>query len=428
MTEQAKVESAYGQIRDHLEREIIPFWLKRAWDAEYGGYLTNYDEDGHAMPCAEKYIVSQARMIWGFSAFYKKYPDRVEFRELAAQGVEFFLEHFWDREFGGWIWKTDRAGRALDRGKITYGNSFAIYALSEYGIATGDSRGQEYAERTFDLLQKFAADTFRGGYYENMEPDWSPSGPGYEAGDRKSLDIHMHLLEAFTTLCQLTGKEVHRRKLEEVVSVILTRMYDDQAGCGGNQFDLAFNPLPAIPIRRTWNDDRAEGERIGQPMDTTSYGHNVELSWLLNRAAEALGSAPHRFDAYTRALCDHAVRYGLDKALGGVYRDGPHVGSALVRDKEWWQNCEVLIGFLDACAQTGDERYFDAFEACWAFCDAHMINHMCGEWRQLVDPSGRTLIGDMGNPWKVSYHTGRAMIECLRRLNRLRNPSYPNGA
>ena len=41
------------------------------------------------------------------------------------------------------------------------------------------------------------------------------------------------------------------------------------------------------------------------------------------------------------------------------------------------------------------------------------------EWRTLLDRSGKVLDGKIGNPWKVSYHTGRSMMECEARLRRL---------
>jgi mannobiose 2-epimerase len=57
------------------------------------------------------------------------------------------------------VWKVRRDGSRLDDGKITYGQSFAIYALAEYYLATSDRRALDYASQTFDLLQKYAADT-----------------------------------------------------------------------------------------------------------------------------------------------------------------------------------------------------------------------------------------------------------------------------
>jgi mannobiose 2-epimerase len=415
----SQMEEALKALVNHLEQEIIPFWLNHGLDRQHGGYLTCFDANGQPSGDENKYLVTQTRMIWGMSAFYRHYAARKELHEAAVQGVDFFIEHFWDKTHGGWFWKTARDGSVLDDGKVVYGQSFAIYALAEYTLATGDKRGLEYARQTFDLLQKYAADTFRGGYYENLEPDWRVSGPGFPAGDRKSLDIHMHLMEAFTTLYACSREEIHKRKLQEVIDLILTRMVHPTSGCGLNQFDLAFNPIPAINIRRTWNAERAAGEVIAQPTDTTSYGHNVELAWLLNRAAEVMGCEAGHYNAVTRKLVDHSLQYGFDHQLGGVYRDGPHEGPALVYDKEWWQNCEVLVGYLDAYETLGDERYLEAFLKTWAFDHTHMINHDVGEWRQLLNREGKIIVGDIGNPWKAIYHSGRAVMESVLRLQRL---------
>ena len=408
-----------GQMWEHLTQGIMPFWTARAVDTRYGGYLTCFDADGDLIEeDTDKYIVTQTRLIWAFSLFHTIDPQGTPYLGYARQGVDFFLRFFWDPEQGGWYWKVARDGSLVDAGKVVYGQSFAIYALATYTQATGDPRGLDYAARTFDLLQRYCADVARGGYYENLEPDWQLSPGGYCAGDRKSLDIHMHLLEAFTVLAQVSGKEVHRRRLEEVIQVILDHMIDWENGCGGNQYDLAFNPLPAIAIRRTWNADR-EGAAVEAPLDTTSYGHNVELAWLLRRADEVLGNPPdaHR-DLVTR-LVDHALRYGMDWDRGGVYRDGPHAGPALVRDKEFWQNAEVLVGFLDAFELTGDTRYWEAFRLTWDFVRRFMINHDLGEWMTLVDENGSPLVPGIGNPWKVCYHSGRAVYEAVARLDRI---------
>ncbi len=414
-----QLETALQQLVAHLEGGLLPFWLKNGLDRQYGGYLTCFDAEGQPGSDEDKYVVTQTRMIWGMAAFARQYPQQKELAEAARQGVDFFIEHFWDKARGGWYWKTARDGRTLDDGKVVYGQSFAIYALAEYTLSTGDPRGLDYASRTFDLLQKYAADTLRGGYYENLEPDWSVSAPGFPAGDRKSLDIHMHLMEAYTTLYAASRAEIHKRKLQEVIDVILTKMVHPITGCGRNQFDLAFNPIPAINIRRTWNAERATGEVIAQPTDTTSYGHNVELAWLLNRAAETIGLESSHYNTVTRKLVDHSLQYGFDHELGGVYRDGPHEGPALVYDKEWWQNCEVLVGYLDAYEHLGDVRYLEAFLKTWVFDHTYMINHAVGEWRQLLNRRGEVIVGDIGNPWKAIYHSGRSVLESILRLRRI---------
>ena len=257
MTADERIYRMQAQIKAHLETGIIPFWLERAVDREFGGFITNIDGEGVVQDTPEKYLNSQCRQIWWFSRLHRQRPEIPSCAELASGGVDFLIRFFWDARHGGWFWKTGRDGSRLDDGKVVYGQSFAIYALSEYYLATGNRIGLEYASRSFDLLQKHCADTQYGGYYENLEPDWQPATGGFHAGDRKGLDTHMHLMEAFTVLYQASGEPIHRRKLMEIVDLIVEKMIDREHGCGRNQFDLAFKPIPAIAIRRTWNAERA---------------------------------------------------------------------------------------------------------------------------------------------------------------------------
>ena len=77
------------------------------------------------------------------------------------------------------------------------------------------------------------------------------------------------------------------------------------------------------------------------------------------------------------------------------------------------------MGFLDGYEVFKDPLYLKAFEAVWEFVQEHMILPEVGEWRTLVDRESRPLDSNIGNPWKVSYHTGRSMLECEQRLGRL---------
>lgn len=407
-------------VRSHLENGIIPFWMERALDKEFGGYMTNFNEKGESLEMPEKYLNTQARLLWWFSRLLRAYPERKEFRGMADAGADFIISRFWDAKHGGWFWKVKRDGTRIDDGKVVYGQSFAIYAFAEYYRATGDKRGLEYASRTFDLLQKYAADTLNGGYYENLERNWTVAPGGFCAGDRKGLDTHMHMMEAFTNLFAASGDEIHRRKLFEIIDLIGLRMIDPESGCGRNQFDLGFHTVPAIAIRRTWNAERA-GDAPAIPTDTTSYGHNVELAWLMRDAVQTAKASIEPYLERIRRLLSHAVEHGVDWEFGGIYRDGTSKGGPLIMDKEFWQHSEVLVGFLDGVELFGEERYLDAFETVWAFIRRHMIVQGTGEWRVLLNRKGDPIDSNVGNEWKVSYHTGRSMLECISRLERLNN-------
>ncbi|MFP7296839.1 AGE family epimerase/isomerase [Neobacillus niacini] len=413
------IQQILQEVEDHLKNGIIPFWLNKGYDNQNGGYLTCFDSEGSLGEDTDKYIVTQCRMIWGFSAFYQLYPENKELLFMAEQGVNFLLDHFWDHEHGGWYWKVKRDGTLIDPGKVVYGQSFAIYALSQYYQVTKDPLALEYAEETYNLLQIHCSDTLHGGYYENLEHDWQVSADGFCGGDRKSLDVHMHLLEAFTVLVQCSQKEHHKRKLQEIIDLILKHMINHEDGCGRNQFNREFMPIPAISIRRTWNAERQGSQIIEKPRDTTSYGHNLELVWLLNRAVEVLGLPKHSFYDLTKKIAYHTLKFGLDSELGGVYRDGPHQGPAYITDKEFWQNQEVLVGFLDAYEILRDDKLLTAFLKTWEFSKKYLINWELGEWRQLVDKEGNILIGNLGNPWKACYHSGRSMLEVIQRLEQM---------
>jgi mannobiose 2-epimerase len=411
-----KLTAIADEMNEILSRKMLPFWLERSIDKVYGGYLTCIDETDAVSADADKMIVTQTRMLWGFSSLRDFAPDAAcdaKMADAAHQGYDFLIKHFWDSERGGFRWMTARDGRPLDEGKLMYAQSFGIYALCAYALAYNRPEALAYAGKLFDLIQIYAADTANGGYLENLESDWSPAGPGWCAGDRKSLDIHMHLMEAFTLLYKATDKEIHRRKLSEVIDLILRHMVDG-TGYGRNQFDLQFRGLPAINIRRTWNAEREANETIGAPEDTTSYGHNVELSWLLRLAYDTLGT-PEDHPILHRLL-DHSLQYGYDYEYGGVYRDGIGEGPALVTDKEWWQNFECLVGYLNGYLRYGDERYYDAFAMTWAFIKKHFLIEGLGESRQLLRRDGTPIVSNIGNPWKGIYHTGRALAECVRRI------------
>lgn len=408
----------HNSIDEQLQNGVIPFWLERCYDNQYGGFLTNFDSKGRPLPNPEKYLNTQARLVWWFSTLYRRYPERSEFIEKARYGLDFMIQHFWDVDYEGWYWKVERDGSLIDAGKVLYGQVFAIYALSEYTLATGENRSLSLAERTFDLLQIYCADTLHGGYYENLERDWNVAPGGFFAGDRKGLDSHMHTMEAFTLLCKATKQEVHRRKLNEVVGIIVNHMLDPTTGSGRNQFDLAFNPTPAISIHRTWNAER-KGKSPAISIDTTSYGHNIELAWLLTYALEAADIDKNVYRQVRYKLVDHAYTHGVDWEFGGIYRDGMASGEAIILEKEFWQNAEAMVGFIDAYEVFGEQRFLKAFENIWQFVDHYMINHAVGEWMTLLTREGKPIDDNIGNPWKVAYHSGRSLLECATRLERL---------
>jgi len=366
-----------------------------------------------------KTLICQARMIFTSSSVHRAGLGEGRFLEFARQGVDFVLEHFWDEECEGWFWTTERDGRPINRSKIGYGQSFGVYCLSEYAMASGEPRALEWAVRAYKAIQVHMADNCNGGYYEFLERDWSKKRPGVYGGDRKSFDVHMHLMEAFTNLYEATRNPRHKERTIEVIDLIFKRILHPEFGTGIAQFSLDWQPLRAILFRDVWGADRDVDDPEGRPLNNTSFGHNVEFAWLLYHAVNVLGLKLDPYKETMRKIFDHCHMYGIDWEKGGVFCEGPNDGPARERNKEFWQQAECLIGFLDAFLIFRDERYLDAYENIHRFVMDVMVNHGVGEWFPLFDENNNLLWDHMAHAWKINYHTLRAVIQSEIRLKKI---------
>lgn len=416
--DQTKLIALRAEAHNHLVNELLPFWTNRMIDTKNGGFITHFDKDGNDTGEDEKSLIAQTRCLYTISSAHRAGYGGGKYAAMARHGADFILDKMWDHEHGGFYWMLDRKGNVKIDQKIIYGHSFAIYSLSEYTLATGDQRGVEYAERVFDLLQKYCVDSMYGGYWEMFQRDWTLCGPGSAGGDRKTLDVHMHLMEAFTTLYESTRKDVHRRKLLEDIDLLLHRIIHPVYKTGIPQFYKDWTVAPQIKFDIIWGWDRfsAEGQK-GNATDNTCYGHNAEFGWLLLHALEILKISPDDYRDLFRIIYDHTVDNGIDMEYGGVYVEGPHSGGVYDKEKEFWQQAEVLIGLLDAVRLFGSEKYLDAYENVHRFVIDKVVNKGVGEWYPLLSRKGEPIWTHMGHSWKINYHTVRAMIQSIQRLD-----------
>ncbi|NOR75008.1 MAG: N-acylglucosamine 2-epimerase [Draconibacterium sp.] len=407
-----------NEAENHLTNELLPFWTTRMKDEQNGGYITHFDEDGKDTGEDEKSLIAQTRCLYTIASAHRAGYGDGEYAELAKHGADFLIDKMWDSEHGGFYWMLDRKGNVKIDQKIIYGHSFAIYSLSEYTLATGDQRGIEYAEKVFDLIQKYCVDTMYGGYWEMFQRDWTLNGSGSAGGDRKTLDVHMHLMEAFTTLYECTGKEVHRRKLLEDIDLLNIRINHPKYKTGIPQFYKDWSIAPQIKFDIIWGWDRfsEEGEK-GNATDNTCYGHNAEFAWLLIHSLEILKIDTKTYAETFKIIFDHTINNGIDYELGGVYVEGPHSGGVSDKEKEFWQQAEVLIGMLDGVILFGDEKYWQAYKNVHRFVFDKVINKKVGEWYALLTRKGEPIWTHMGHSWKINYHTVRSMIQSIQRLD-----------
>ena len=415
----AEIAAVLERTESYLTSTLLPFWMDRSPDTAAGGFLTYFDREGKPTGQSDKTFLMQIRMLYTMASAHRAGYGGGRCEDLARWAADFVLDHYWDDRHEGWIWIADRNGTPTFSGKVGYGQCFAIYAFSEYFLATGDPRGREAAERTYSAVCRHMADSRHGGYHEIMRPDWRPERGGRFGGDRKSFDVHMHMMEALTTLYEMTGSETHRRRLLETIDLILTRMLHGEHGTGMMQFAPDFTPLEAIMFDVEWGSDEGPPDGVARPLDYTSYGHNVEFAWLLLHAADVLALPRSNYARVVERISRQCVRFGLDDQYGGVFIEGPADGPPTVMHKQFWQHAEVLVGMLDAFDLLDDVAYWDAFMNVHQFVFDKWINFAGGgEWYALLDRDGTPLWDYQGHAWKISYHTVRSMIQVCTRLSR----------
>jgi mannobiose 2-epimerase len=400
------------QAQTALADNVLPFWASHAWDEVEGGFITHLDQVGRRLGPTDKYLVPQTRLVWTLAAAHRHGLVDKGYLELAGGGARFLVDRMWDPGSGGFVWAVRRDGRILAPDKQTLGQVFAIYALAEYALAAKDSWARDWAVRTLEVLVDRAGDGDLG-FRERFDADWVPlPGP---AGSGKTVSVHLHVIEALTTLVEATRDPSHAARLRSVLGLVLTRGLDARHRCTiDDWFDREWHRLS----RWRW-------------VISVNYGHEAELAWLAGRAVEMLEDPPERVHACALGLVDHALAYGFDRRRGGIARGGPPVGDARLawylpsawRDKRWWDQAEMLVATLDAYRWTGEPRYLAAFARQFDWVWTHQIDHEGGDWFEATSGrDGRPLSLVKGHEWKDPYHGARALMEVSRGLSALLSP------
>lgn len=397
------------QMEKALRDNIVAFWYPKTLDRKYGGYTLNHGPSGEWKGDAPKMIVTQARMVWLFARLARAgYGDRARMLEAAGHGYRFLMEKMWDPRHGGFYWSVDASGLKTERPKKNmYGESFALYALSEYAMASGRQDVLARATALFDLFERKAHDSVYGGYREHFNADWTPTPPGergYMGVDSqvKLMNTHLHLLESMTSFYRASKLPLARERLLELIAIESNAVFRKDVGSCSDQYKLDWTPIL-----------QGGGARA-------SYGHDLENIWLLADAAAAaqVPVAPY-LDLFRHSFA-YSMKYGWDSKDGGFWYWGPFSQPAAGLTKSWWVQAEALVSALTMYKLTGDPQYWTVFEKTWAFVQGHQIDWQSGEWWSSVDPllAGS---GDKANEWKAGYHNGRAMMECIALLKGLKS-------
>jgi mannobiose 2-epimerase len=415
----ASTPTNYMKLADEAEqmlhRDVLDVWFPRSIDNVNGGFYAAFGRDWQPAPSQGKFSVFQGRMTWIAAQIAMRRPDlKNQYLPITEHGLDYLNNVLWDKQDGGFFWGLDDQGQIspfYTDGKHLYGIAFGIYGAAAAYQATHDPKALELAQKAFRWTDEHAHDAKNGGYFEWLTRDGKvvEGHPGAVTLEPvpvaefpigyKSMNTHIHLLEAFTQLYEVWKDDTLRQRLQELLLITRDKICL-HPGVMNLYYTNEWQPYP----------------------DHDSYGHDIETAYLMLEAEEVPGNGHDpKTERMAKMLVDHALAYGWDDNLGGFYREGTTFGKPESLLKEWWVQMEGLNSLLLMHEMYGKQTdvYFKHFQQQWQLIKNYQVDSQYHGVYEMLAEDGTPTVSGKGRIWKGAYHDGRALLNVTARLHKL---------
>ena len=383
------------ECKKELTERILPFWNKLR-DDENGGFYGFMDNDLVVDKKADKGVILNSRILWFYASCYRTLKE--DYMLDNARHAYEFLKKCVDRENGGVYWMMTYDGKPADTMKHTYNQAFAIYALSAYYLASKDNTALELAFELFNTVEEKCTDEI--AYLEAQSIDWKlvPNDALSENGlmADKTMNTVLHLIEAYTVLleaCEDNRRNKVKERLRFLLDISEKKIFNSEDNCLRVFFD----------------------KNLDQIGDIHSYGHDIEATWLFDRACEVVGdeALSARWREINLRISGNILNIAYENGAVNNERENEKIDKKRV----WWVQAESVVGFTNAYQQSGEEKFADAAKTVFNWIVTKQVDSRDNsEWWGEVTFDGEPMPKvQMVNPWKCPYHNGRMCIEIINR-------------
>lgn len=387
------------ELKEELTHNILPFWMEKMVDEIHGGYYGQMTGKNQLIPDAPKGGILNARILWSFSAAALYFKNTI-YVEYAKRAKEYLFKYFFDAENGGTYWMLHADGTAADSKKQIYSQAFFIYAMVEYYRVSGDKECLDKAIELFNLIEKHSFDGELNGYFEAYSRNWvlleDLRLSEKDANEKKTMNTHLHILEAYTNLYRVWKDDRLKKQLKNLIGIFL---------------DKIINP-------ETFHLELFFDENWVCKSTLYSYGHDIESAWLLDEAAVVLGEAAllKKVRARVIKVADAAAEGLLDN--GAIINEKNYATGHVDTNCDWWPQAEAMVGFFNAYELSKKEEYAEKTLATWEFTKLFIVDKTAGEWHWSASANGEiNEHDDKAGFWKCPYHNSRMCLELLSRIH-----------
>lgn len=389
-----RLRELHTVYRDGLLHDTLPFWIPRAIDRDYGGYLTALDRDGSVLQ-TDKSIWVQGRFAWLLATLYATVEPRPEWLELSRHGIDFLNDHGFDAD-GRMFFSVTREGRPLRKRRYLFSEAFAVIALAAYGAAAKDERFTTQARDLFRLMLTCHREPGR------LEPKVIPS-----TRQMKGLAMPMILMVTAQELRKATGDPLCDTVIDECIREIERDFFKPDLQC------VLETVGPKGEIYDTF-----EGR-------TVCPGHAIEAGWFILEEARRRNRDARLIELGT-TIIDWSLQMGWDAEHGGLvyFTDARGLPSSEYPHdmKLWWPHNESIIATLLAWHLTGERRYADWHARVHEWAYTHFPDPQHGEWFGYLHRDGSVSTRLKGNLWKGPFHLPRMQWYCSQLIAPLQCP------
>ena len=275
------------QYKSELLENVVPFWLSKSQDEEFGGYFTCLDRKGNVYD-EDKFVWLQGREVWLFSMLYNKVDKKKEWLDCAIQGAEFMKKHAHDGDYN-WYFSLTRDGKPLVEPYNIFSYTFAAMAFGQLSLATGNEEYAEIARKTFEkIISK----------RDNPKGKWNKAYPGTR--NLKSFSLPMILCNLTLEIEHLLDNDTIEKTMNECIHEVM---------------EVFLRPELGGIIVENLNVDGSLSDTFEGRL--VNPGHGLESMWFIMD----LGVRLNRKDLIEKAVETTLtlMEYGWDKEYGGIF-------------------------------------------------------------------------------------------------------------
>lgn len=378
------------QYKSELLDRVMPFWMEKSIDKEFGGYFTCLERDGEVFD-TDKFIWLQGREVWMLSTLYNKVEKRQEWLDAAIQGAEFLKKYGHDGNLN-WYFALDREGNPLVEPYNIFSYTFAVIAFGQLSIATGNQEYADIAKKTFDIVLSKV---------DNPKGRWSKAAPG--ARSLKSFALPMILCNVALEIESLLDKDFLDKTIETCVHEVM---------------DVFYRPELGLIVEHLGTNNEMVDCMDGRLLNP---GHAIEAMWFIMDLGKRLGDQALIEKAVKIALAE--VEYGWDEKYGGIFYFMDRLNRPMQQlewdQKLWWVHIETLITMIKGYELTGSEECLAWFERIHDYVWSHFMDPEHPEWFGYLNRQGEVLLTLKGGKWKGCFHVPRGLMQVYQSLERI---------